>query len=100
MTRRGGPYPHLRLSLHTKVEQGTQIMQLITAGHSFREAAAITGLSLTTAWRRYWWLMDWTLPRQYGKAISTIPPQRGTRGCPSGRPWIRSIDEGRHPQPW
>jgi hypothetical protein len=100
MTRRGGPYPHLRLNFVVKHDQGKQMYLLIHTGHSFREAAAITGLSLTTAWRRYWFFSDWQLPRSWGKPITTIPPQRGTKAHPGGgRPWIRSIDEGRWPKP-
>jgi hypothetical protein len=57
-------------------------------------------MSVTTCWRRYWFWMDWTLPLLYGKRISTIPPQRGTRACPAGRPWIKAVDEDRFPQPW
>lgn len=99
MTRRGGPYPHLRLNMTVKHDQGRRVYLLIHTGHSFREAAAITGLSVTTAWRRYWWFSDWQLPRSWGKRITTIPPQRGTRACPSGRPWNRAIDEGGFPRP-
>ncbi|MFI5062782.1 MAG: hypothetical protein ACHP9Z_02210 [Streptosporangiales bacterium] len=48
MIRRGGPYPHLRLDLTVKVEQGSHVFWLVHAGHSFREISAITGWSLTT----------------------------------------------------
>lgn len=99
MTRRGGPYPHLRLNMAVKVEQGMEVFRLVRAGHSFREIAAITGISPTTCWRRYWFIMDWTLPHSYGKPMDTIPPQRGTRACPRGRPWIKAIDKGVWPQP-
>jgi hypothetical protein len=99
VTRRGGPYPYLRLDIAVKVEEGMRVSKLVRAGHSFREISAITGLSPTTAWRRYWWLQDWTLPHFWGKSSLTVPPQRGTRACPSGRPWIRAIDEGVWPKP-
>ena len=99
MTRRGGPYPHLRLNIAVKVDEGMRVFQLVRAGHSFRDIAAITGMSVTTCWRRYWFIQDWTLPHFYGKPMTTIPPQRGTRACPSGRPWIRAIDEGRFRRP-
>lgn len=77
-----------------------RIAQVMRLGRRPAMAAAITGLSVTTAWRRYWWYSDWQLPRSYGKPLTTIPPQRGTKAHPGGgRPWIRSIDEGRYPKP-
>lgn len=92
MPRRGGPYPHLRLSLVTKVEQGNAVIRLVARGHSIRSAAAVLGLSVTTAWRRYWFVMDWTLPHMYGKPTGPLPPQRGTRACPQGRPYLPTLD--------
>jgi hypothetical protein len=95
VTRRGGPYPYLRLDLLTKVEQGRAVVQLHLGEHRpIREAARILGLSPTTAWRRYWWYMDWTLPAHYGKPFGPIPPQRGTRACPKGRPYLPTVDGG------
>jgi hypothetical protein len=82
-----------------KVDEGMRIVELVQSGLGFRAIADITGLSATTCWRRYWFFMDWTLPRVYGKPITTIPPLRGTRACPRGRPWIRAVDEGRWPEP-
>lgn len=90
--RRGGPYPHLRLNLMTKVDQGAAVARLVTAGHSFRAAAEILGMTATTAWRRYWFVMDWTLPAHYGARNGPIPPQRGTKACPNGRPWLPALD--------
>lgn len=92
MPRRGGPYPRLRLDLAVKVEQGHAVVRLILAGHSIRQAAAALGLSVTTAWRRYWFVMDWTLPQHYGRPPGPIPPQRGTRACPRGRPFLPTLD--------
>lgn len=93
MTRRGGPYPRLRLDLTVKVEQGMQVFELRRAGYSFAAAGAALGLSTTTAWRRWWFIDDWTLPGFYGhRALTEIPPQRGTRACPRGRPCLPALD--------
>ncbi len=99
MTRRGGPYPYLRLNFVTKVEQGRRVAELALAGHSFRSVSAITGWSVTTCWRRYWFWVDFGHAMSRGVSRSTIPPQRGTRACPAGRPWIKALDEGRYPRP-
>lgn len=90
--RRGGPTPYLRLNLVTKVEQGRAVAARVDAGQSIRAAAAQLGMSLTTAWRRYWWFKDWTLPTHYGRPHGPIPPQRGTAACPNGRPWLPTLD--------
>ena len=93
MSRRGGPYPRLRLRLDTKVEQGMQVFELRRAGLTFAEAGARVGVSAATAWRRFWFIMDWTLPGYYGhRGRIEIPPQRGTRACPRGRPCLPAID--------
>lgn len=81
-----------------KVEQGQAVFERVTAGRSIRQAAADLGLSPTTAWRRYWFLMDWTLPGYYGKPSGPIPPQRGTRACPNGRPYLPTLDGDRYPR--
>lgn len=95
MTRRGGPYPYLRLDLMTKVEQGQAVHALhLGERRSIRESAEILGLSPTTAWRRFWFFMDFTLPGYYGKPSGPIPPQRGTRACPNGRPYLPTLDGG------
>ena len=85
MPRRGGPYPRLRLPLITKVEQGNAVLKLVRQGHSMRSAGAVLGLSTTTAWRRFWFLMDY-YPYGGRRARMPIPPQRGTRACPRGKP--------------
>lgn len=90
--RRGGPYPYLRLNVMTKADEGTAMVRLVTAGHSIRSAAAALGLTATTGWRRYWFAMDWALPGYYGRPWGPIPPQRGTRACPNGRPWLPTLD--------
>ncbi|NUV60657.1 hypothetical protein [Streptomyces sp. CAI-85] len=91
--RRGGPYPHLRLDLGIKVTQGLDVVQLVLGeGRTFREAGAALGLSPTTAWRRFWFALDLTLPERYGRPPGPIPPQRGTRACPRGRPYLPTLD--------
>lgn len=91
--QRGGPYPYLRLDLSTKATQGVAAVELVLGqGLTFRQAATTMGLSVSTCWRRYWWAMDWTLPNQYGVKAGRLPPMRGTRACPRGRPWIEELD--------
>ncbi|WP_158697756.1 hypothetical protein [Streptomyces prunicolor] len=91
--RRGGPYPHLRLDLGIKATEGLAVAELVLGRHwTFRRAAASLGMSPTTAWRRYWWLMDWMLPQQYGLQARRLPPMRGTRACARGRPYIHELD--------
>jgi hypothetical protein len=92
ITRQGGPYPRLRVPFDTKARQGYAVLQLVTDGATIRTAAAQTGLSPTTAWRRLWWIRDWTLPGLYGVEARRMPPQRGTARCPRGRPWIAELD--------
>lgn len=90
---RGGPYPRLRLDLVIKEHQGRRMAELVhRKGLSIRQAAVELGLSPTTGWRRYWWWMDWTLPLYHGRPVGPIPPQRGTRRCPRGRPWLPTLD--------
>lgn len=91
--RRGGPYPRLRLDVGTKATEGLAVVELVLGrGLTFRQAAAQLGMSTATAWRRYWWFMDWLLPERWGVRSRRIPPQRGTRACPRGRPWIAELD--------
>ncbi|HET9255761.1 MAG TPA: hypothetical protein VFO16_11225 [Pseudonocardiaceae bacterium] len=92
MRRRGGPTPYLRLNLAVKVGQGAEAHRLHTAGFTFAEVAERLGVSLTTAWRRCRWYEDWTRPATVGLPIRRIPPQRGTRACPRGRPCIPEVD--------
>lgn len=92
VTRRGGPTPYLRLDLMVKCEQGMAVWRLVARGASIRQAAQALGLSPTTAWRRVWFVRDWYLPRHYGRPMGPIPPQRGTRACPNGRPYLPTMD--------
>ncbi|WP_340564457.1 winged helix-turn-helix domain-containing protein [Streptomyces sp. GSL17-111] len=64
-------------------------------GMTVREAATQLGMSPTTCWRRAWWFMDRTLPVSYGLPLGPLPPQRGTRACPRGRPWMPTLDGDR-----
>jgi hypothetical protein len=61
-------------------------------GQSIRKAAAELGMSPSTAWRRWWFYIDFTLPERYGVKRGRIPPQRGTRACPRGRPYQDVLD--------
>lgn len=91
--RRAGPSPYCRLDLSIKAAQGAAAIELVLGqGLTFREAAAAMGLSVSTCWRRYWWVMDWTLPERWGVRAHRLPPQRGTRACPRGRPFIAELD--------
>ncbi|MFG2473536.1 hypothetical protein [Streptomyces fagopyri] len=90
--RQAGPAPHRRIPYDIKATQGLAVLQLVTAGATIRAAAAQTGLSPTTAWRRMWWLRDWLLPDRYGVRARRLPAQRGTAACPRGRPWIEELD--------
>lgn len=92
--RRGGPYPRLRLDLGIKVTEGLAVVELVLGeGRTFRQAAAMLGMSPTTAWRRYHWLLDWSLAERWGVRSRRLPPMRGTRACPRGRPWIAELDD-------
>lgn len=92
--RRGGPHPHRRVPYLTKLEQGDAIWRaVVLGGATFRQAGAALGLSKTTAWRRYWFVVDYDLPARWGvKNRGPLPPQRGTKACPKGRPWQDSLD--------
>jgi len=90
--RRGGPVPYLRLDLAVKVTQGLAVLERVTAGATFRQAAAELGLSSTVAWRRYWFVLDWTLPGHYNQPPGPIPPLRGSAACPRGRPYLPTVD--------
>lgn len=95
MRGRGGPTPYLRLELAIKVEQATRAYRLHIAGLTFEEIGVRMGVSTTTAWRRCHWYEDWTRPAMAGLRIRRIPPQRGTRACPRGRPCIPEVN---HPE--
>ncbi|MFG3235004.1 hypothetical protein ACGFZG_25010 [Streptomyces antibioticus] len=90
--RQAGPTPYRRVPAITKATQGLAVLELVAAGASIRAAAAATGLSPVTAWRRAWWLRDLMLPELYGVKTRRLPPQRGTARCPKGRPWIEELD--------
>jgi hypothetical protein len=90
--RRGGPTPYLRLDLAVKANEGLAVARLVADGASIRQAAAKLGISRMTAWRRYWFLHDWTLPEYFGRPTGPIPPQRSTRACPRGRPFLPTLD--------
>lgn len=95
MRRRGGPAPHSRLDLAVKVAQAAEAYRLHASGRTFAEVATVMNVSLTTAWRRVKWYEDWTLPATYGLKIRRVPPMRGTRACPRGRPCLGELD---HPE--
>ncbi|MFJ8934209.1 hypothetical protein ACIRL0_00605 [Streptomyces sp. NPDC102365] len=61
-------------------------------GFSFRQAATALDMSLSTAWRRHHFVMDWLLPERWGRKAKRLPPQRGSRACPRGRPFIPELD--------
>lgn len=94
--RRAGPVPHLRRQVpdSIKIDQGRRMYELVLGrGLSVRAAAASLGLSPTTGWRRFWLFSDWLmLPRTYGRPVGPYPGQRGTRACPSGRPFLPTLD--------
>lgn len=95
-SQRGGPYPRLRTDLTVKTTEGLAVMQLVLGeGRTFRQAAAVLGMSLTTAWRRYWFVIDLGTPERHGCRPGPLPPQRGSRACPRGRPWMPSYDGAR-----
>jgi hypothetical protein len=54
------------------------------------DRGSILGLSLTTAWRRYWFALDWSNGGAFGEGPP--PHQRGTRACPRGRPHLLPRD--------
>lgn len=94
MTRKAGPTPYRRTPLTTKATEGLAVLELIYGqGLSFRQAAQQLGMSATTCWRRHHWIQDWLLPGRYGVQAKCLPPQRGTRACPRGRPWIAELDD-------
>ena len=90
-----GPAPYVRLDLTVKVDQGAEAFRLHHSGLTFAEVARCMDLSLTTAWRRCRWYEDWSSPAKFGLPIRRIPPQRGTRACPRGRPCLPELD---HPE--
>jgi hypothetical protein len=86
--RRGGPSLRARLPVEVKIWQGAEVY-VLHYGHrlGFRAIGRQLGISTTTAWRRFWFYQDYVmyprlrpdLPRYH------VPPQRGTRECPSRR---------------
>ncbi|WP_020117569.1 hypothetical protein [Streptomyces canus] len=91
--RRGGPTPYLRLDYTIKVDQGVAVMQLVLGDRlTFRQAATALDMSLSTAWRRFWFVVDCTTPQRHGCKPGPLPPQRGTKACPRGRPWMPTYD--------
>ncbi|MFF7260659.1 hypothetical protein ACFZCL_10295 [Streptomyces sp. NPDC008159] len=98
-SQRGGPYPRLRADFTIKTTQGLAVMRLVLGeGRTFRQAAAALGMSSTTAWRRYWFVIDLSTPERHGCKPGPMPPQRGTRACPRGRPWMPTFDGARSVQ--
>lgn len=102
---RGGPYLRNRLPAAIKIDQGREVFLRHILGETpIREVAKELGMSPTTAWRRSWFYIDtmwWPLQRDLPR--SHIPPQRGTRGCPTGEPPTLNRDAAprriRHPLP-
>lgn len=95
MPPRGGSIPHTTLNFVVKAEQGGRAYDLhqLGGGASFRDIGTHLRVSATTAWRRYWWYTDWiALPHYYGLPFGPVPPQRGTRRIPRGRPCIPALD--------
>src|SRR5690348_16144983 len=94
MTRRCGPETRRRLtSRELPLAEECWKLHWI-GGLSYRQVASVTGLSLTTAWRRACWWGDWILPTFWGrKPPRQLPPQRGTERCPKGRPYISGHDD-------
>lgn len=93
--QRGGPVPHLlrQVPAIVKAVEGERMFELVVGqGATIRAAAAAVGLSATTGWRRYWWYRDWTLPGHHGLPAGPLPPMRGTRACPRGRPFLPTLD--------
>jgi hypothetical protein len=92
---RGGTKPYTTMNRAVQVDQALQVAELRAQGLNFRDIAQRTGLSTATAWRRWWWLADWTLPEYYGLPRGPFPPQRGTKACRRGRPCLPTLD---HPE--
>ncbi len=90
--RRGGPYPRLRVPADRLHAESLAVWEAVATAGSIRGAAALLGMSATTAWRRYWWLVDFELPERRGVKRGQLPPMRGTRACPRGRPYQQVID--------
>lgn len=93
---RTGPVPHIVLNSAVQIEQAQRVFELHARGLGFRQIGRQVGLSTTTAWRRWWFLWDWFTPTFHGRPKGPLPPQRGTRACPSGgRPCLPTLD---HPE--
>ena len=84
-----GQYSRLRGNYLLWLEQGRIAWPLIVLRQgSVRTAAAILGVSPTTAWRRAWWYHDWIIINRWaGLQPGPVPHQRGTRAVPNGRPY-------------
>ena len=88
--RQGGPSPRARLPVEVKIDQGQQVYALHYRHKlSFRDIGRRLGISTSTAWRRFWFFQDYVMyPWLRNLPRSHVPPQRGTRECPSGEPPI------------
>lgn len=88
--RQGGPSPQARLPVEVKVSQGREVYLLHYGQHlGFRSIGEQLGISTSTAWRRFWFYQDYVIyPRVRNLPRDHVPPQRGTRECPSGEPPI------------
>jgi hypothetical protein len=90
--RKGGPTPYVRVPWDRLYQEGEAVWRLVITGSSIRAAGAALGMSATTAWRRYWWVVDFELLGRWGAKPGPLPPQRGTKACPRGRPYQPTLD--------
>jgi hypothetical protein len=74
------------IPLEVKRAEGNRVAELAAQGMGYREIAQVTGLSVTTAWRRHWFVRDLAEPGPDGKRVRRIPRQRGTRERPAMHP--------------
>ena len=84
----GRPNSRSFIPLKRKLSEGEVVASLVRQGESFRSIAAMTGMSTTTAWRRYYFQAEWhSRPvGPDGRKSRRIPRQRATRARPSVRP--------------